>query len=237
MNRVTRISIAIARRGRHLRAGLAALALVLIAQSAAAADLGDMLRGSFAPSIRRLRTPLGRGLFRWTARPHQHELEFRQQHRFAGRLYPAQHASRKQFQPSGWTTLPSNIDHARSVGAFLGYNFQWDQLVLGIRRGLQSPVDPGSVGERFHHAQGNGSRLPSCHILHHRRTVVNQTHRLMRRFAPAPAMRSASSCPMPWSVGPLDVSTIRTAQPCPITDFMPTRAPLTASPFHVRSGN
>ncbi len=46
MNRVTRISIAIRRRGRGLCAGFVAFVLVLLAQSAAAADLGDALRGS-----------------------------------------------------------------------------------------------------------------------------------------------------------------------------------------------
>ncbi len=34
--------------------------------------------------------------------------------------------------PSDWTTLPSTVTNGRQYGAFLGYNFQWDQIVLGI---------------------------------------------------------------------------------------------------------
>ncbi|HEY0223305.1 MAG TPA: outer membrane beta-barrel protein [Pseudolabrys sp.] len=37
-----------------------------------------------------------------------------------------------QFSPSNWTTLSSNTTNGRQYGAFLGYNWQWDQLVLGV---------------------------------------------------------------------------------------------------------
>jgi outer membrane immunogenic protein len=37
-----------------------------------------------------------------------------------------------EFAPSNWTTLPSDITNGKQYGAFLGYNFQWDQLVLGV---------------------------------------------------------------------------------------------------------
>ena len=37
-----------------------------------------------------------------------------------------------EFAPSNWTTLSSDTTNGRQYGAFLGYNFQWDQLVLGI---------------------------------------------------------------------------------------------------------
>jgi opacity protein-like surface antigen len=33
--------------------------------------------------------------------------------------------------PSTWTTLPANSTNAAIFGGFLGYNMQWDQLVLG----------------------------------------------------------------------------------------------------------
>ena len=59
MNPFTHVSIAAAhcgrlgmpRRGRGLCAGFTALTLALFVQSAAAADLGDTLRGSFAPQF------------------------------------------------------------------------------------------------------------------------------------------------------------------------------------------
>ena len=37
-----------------------------------------------------------------------------------------------QFSPSSWTTLPSNTTNGRQYGDFIGYNWQWDQLVVGF---------------------------------------------------------------------------------------------------------
>lgn len=37
-----------------------------------------------------------------------------------------------EFMPSTWTTLPSATTNGRQYGAFLGYNIQWDQLVIGF---------------------------------------------------------------------------------------------------------
>lgn len=37
-----------------------------------------------------------------------------------------------EASPSSWTTLPSNTTNGRSYGAFLGYNYQWTELVLGF---------------------------------------------------------------------------------------------------------
>ncbi len=34
--------------------------------------------------------------------------------------------------PSTWTALPSNITNGRQFGAFIGYNMQWQELVLGF---------------------------------------------------------------------------------------------------------
>lgn len=36
-----------------------------------------------------------------------------------------------EASPSSWTTLPSNTTSSRSYGAFLGYNIQWSELVVG----------------------------------------------------------------------------------------------------------
>ena len=33
--------------------------------------------------------------------------------------------------PSSWTTLPSGTTNGAVFGGFIGYNMQWDQLVLG----------------------------------------------------------------------------------------------------------
>ncbi len=40
-------------------------------------------------------------------------------------------ALENEIHPSNWSVLPSQIAHGRSYGAFAGYNFQWDQLVVG----------------------------------------------------------------------------------------------------------
>jgi outer membrane immunogenic protein len=44
-----------------------------------------------------------------------------------------------EFSPSSWTTLPSNTTNGRQFGAFLGYNFQWDQLVIGFDGAYNRP--------------------------------------------------------------------------------------------------
>lgn len=37
-----------------------------------------------------------------------------------------------EMSPSSWTTLPSNTTNGRTYGAFIGYNLQWDALVVGF---------------------------------------------------------------------------------------------------------
>ena|SRR5690242_17516951 len=37
-----------------------------------------------------------------------------------------------EFAPSNWAALPSNSTNGQVYGAFLGYNIQWEQLVLGF---------------------------------------------------------------------------------------------------------
>ena len=40
-----------------------------------------------------------------------------------------------EFQPSSWTTLPKNVTDSMQYGGFLGYNWQMEQLVLGVDAG------------------------------------------------------------------------------------------------------
>jgi outer membrane immunogenic protein len=37
-----------------------------------------------------------------------------------------------EASPSSWTALPNDLTNGRNYGLFLGYNVQWDQLVLGF---------------------------------------------------------------------------------------------------------
>jgi len=45
-----------------------------------------------------------------------------------------------EAQPSNWTTLPQQTTNAKSFGFFLGYNTQWDDLVLGADIGYNHTV-------------------------------------------------------------------------------------------------
>jgi outer membrane immunogenic protein len=42
-----------------------------------------------------------------------------------------------EFAPSTWTTLPSNTTNGPVFGGYIGYNMQWDQLVLGMDFGYK----------------------------------------------------------------------------------------------------
>ena len=42
-----------------------------------------------------------------------------------------------EFAPSTWTTLPSNTTNGPVFGGYIGYNMQWDQLVLGVDLGYK----------------------------------------------------------------------------------------------------
>jgi opacity protein-like surface antigen len=42
-----------------------------------------------------------------------------------------------EFAPSTWTTLPSGTTNGPVFGGYIGYNMQWDQLVLGVDFGYK----------------------------------------------------------------------------------------------------
>jgi outer membrane immunogenic protein len=126
---------AISKAPRHRRRGLsrcaafAALALAAMAPAGAlAADMPEFLRGSYAPTYARwegfdfgaqvgvsnMTTDFGNstsGLIAYILRNTEVE---------------------DQFSPSTWTTLPSNTTNGQQYGAFIGYNWQWDELVVGM---------------------------------------------------------------------------------------------------------
>jgi outer membrane immunogenic protein len=41
--------------------------------------------------------------------------------------------------PSTWTTLPNSSANSKQAGAFIGYNVQWDELVVGFDVGYNRP--------------------------------------------------------------------------------------------------
>jgi outer membrane immunogenic protein len=114
------------RRGRGPRAGLAALALILLAPAGAvAADMPEFLRGSFSPSTTR-----------WDG------FYFGGQ---AGKTFGSADFGKSTSSMvsyilantelenivSDWTTLSKGSTGGPSFGGFIGYNFQWDDVVLG----------------------------------------------------------------------------------------------------------
>ena len=116
-------------RHRGLRAGLAALALILLAPAGAvAADMPEFLRGSYTPTYTRwegfyvgghigassMATNFGNATSSEVA-------------------YILRNSTLEdQFAPSNWTTLGSTTTNSMQYGGFVGYNWQWDQLVVGL---------------------------------------------------------------------------------------------------------
>ena len=42
-----------------------------------------------------------------------------------------------EFSPSTWTTLPANTTNGPVFGGYIGYNMQWEQLVVGVDLGYK----------------------------------------------------------------------------------------------------
>jgi opacity protein-like surface antigen len=109
------------------RVGLAALAVFLLAPAGANAQ--DVLRGAFGS---------GGSVTRWDGVNFGATLGLTNMNTDFGNstsdlvAYSLRNTEvEDQFSPSSWTTLPSSTTNSRQYGAFLGYNWQWDQLVIG----------------------------------------------------------------------------------------------------------
>jgi hypothetical protein len=136
MNRVTRISIAkargrrgVPRRSRGLCAGLAALALALFAQSATAGGLIDPLRGSFTTAAASRWDGLNFGVHAGLSNMNA---DF--SNSVSGLLEDLLNHDSIEVEDnvSSWPLMSSQATNSRTYGAFLGYNVQWDELVLGF---------------------------------------------------------------------------------------------------------
>ena len=123
------------RRRRRLRAGVAMLAVILLAPAAAvAADLDDFaLRGSYSDWYST------KSYSHWDGWNFGVQIGASNLNSDFGNSTSSLIAFilrnttvEDQFSPSSWTTLPSNTTNGRQYGAFLGYNLQWDQLVVGF---------------------------------------------------------------------------------------------------------
>src|SRR5450756_1045177 len=113
-------------RARGPRAGLAALALILMAPAGAiAADMPEFLRGSYSPSSSRWDGFYVGGQAGKTFGTADFS-------NGTGSMVSYMLAN-TELQPivSDWTTLSKSSTGSRSFGGFIGYNFQWDDVVLG----------------------------------------------------------------------------------------------------------
>jgi len=115
-----------------VRIGLAALALIVAAPAGAlAADMPDLLRGSYTPSYSRWDGFYAGGHFGASAMATNFGDATRDEVAFILRNTTLE----DQFSPSNWTVLGSSSTSSMQYGGFVGYNWQWDQLVLGLDLG------------------------------------------------------------------------------------------------------
>jgi outer membrane immunogenic protein len=125
--------------------GAALLLTALAAEQASAADwLDDTLRGSYTSS----------GPVRWDGIYFGGQLgvansnaDFSNATGEFVRYSLRETALGREIQPNTWSVLPSQLAHGRSYGGFVGYNMQWDQLVLSgeIAYNRASGMDPSAA--------------------------------------------------------------------------------------------
>lgn len=111
---------------RSARAGLAALALIAVAPAGArAADMPEMLRGSYSPTFTRWEGFYfgAQGGATWGSADFGNATQSLVNYILAD----------TELQPivSSWTSLPKGSTNSTSYGGFVGYNYQWDDVVLG----------------------------------------------------------------------------------------------------------
>ena len=155
-------------RRRGLRAGLAALALILMAPAGAvAADMPEFLRGSYSPSYTRWDGFYVGGQAGETFA----SADFSNANR--SQLNYILSNTELQDKVSGWTTLPKGSTGGTSYGGFIGYNWQWNDVVLGaelnynhiaLKNGAQDTIGPLLV---------TGANLPDGSTVYYTVTVAS----------------------------------------------------------------
>ena len=133
-------------RGRGLRAALATFALILTAPAGAiAADMPEFLRGSYAPSFNRWDGFYfgGQAGKTWGSADFGNADNSLVSYMLAN--------TELEGIVTNFTTLPKGSTSSTSFGGFVGYNWQWDDVVLGgeinynhtsIGIGAQDSTDP-----------------------------------------------------------------------------------------------
>src|SRR5664280_1929760 len=114
-------------RHQSLRAGLAALALILLAPAGAvAADMPEFLRGSYSPSYTRWDG------FYVGVQGGQSSANVDFGNASASQINYILANSDLRADISSWATLPQVKTNSLSYGGFIGYNFQWGEVITGF---------------------------------------------------------------------------------------------------------
>ncbi|HEX3441463.1 MAG TPA: outer membrane beta-barrel protein [Pseudolabrys sp.] len=145
------------------RAGVltAVLAAAVVCDRARAADMSDddILRGSFISDA----SP---GYVRWDGLQAGVHAGYSNMNADFGNSSSGQVAYilrnttiENEMHPSDWTTLPSDTTNSSQYGLFIGYNVQWDQLVLGFdlaynRMASAEASASDSLGRQFSTSDG-----------------------------------------------------------------------------------
>jgi opacity protein-like surface antigen len=216
-------------RRRGLRAGLAALALILMAPAGAvAADMPEFLRGSYSPSSTR-----------WDG------FYFGAQ---AGKTFGTADFSNStasmisyiladtELQPivSDWKTLPKGSTGSQSFGAFIGYNYQWDDVVLGAELNYNhmslGTGQQGSIGP----IQVPGATLPDGSTVLYNVTLASSASVFINDIVTARARAGwAFDRFMPYGFAGLAVGRADVSRFVSVTGTKSTTPPLPALPIPV----
>ena len=94
--------------------------------------------------------------------------------------------------PSTWTALPSNTTNGAVFGGFVGYNWQWSELVVGWDLAYKRPASLNSTA-------GDSLRrlFDTSDSVRHDVTIDAQTSFKLRLCGGEPDMRLVNSFPMP----------------------------------------
>jgi outer membrane immunogenic protein len=130
-----------------------------------------------------------------------------------------------QFSPSEWTTLAPGTTNSAVYGAFVGYNMQWDNLVVGFDAGYKHPskLDAGAIDSITR-------RVVTSDNIQHDVTVDAQTTLRLVDYATLRARAGyAIGQFLPYAVVGAAVGRFNYSTTVNVSDFM-TQLPLVPSP-------
>jgi outer membrane immunogenic protein len=153
----------------RLRWLLCGIVLVGMAGEACAADFPDFLRGSQTVMSAPQRGGWGGAYFGAQASYSMASTDFGQG---VGSLVSfALRNTVIQDQVSGWTTLPKQDTTGGGFGGFIGYNWQWDQIVLGVEGNYSRTNLFMSASDSLSRSILNNSGAPAGHDFTYNMTV------------------------------------------------------------------